>query len=241
VPPTPRQSSRAGRRQAEGPARPFDPEAVSPLTVNRLSVYLRSLRQLEQQGVRRISSQQLGRWFHLSPTQIRKDLAQFGEFGVRGQGYEVRRLAEHLAHLLQLDRTHRLVIVGMGSLGTALARVPAFNSDSFTVVAGFDSDPAKIGTAVGAVRVHPLSSLVEVARAASAEMAILTVPAEAAQAAFDAVARAGVLAVLNFAPVSLPSLPGCRVKNVDLRIQLEELVFFLSPERGATGLSGSGV
>jgi redox-sensing transcriptional repressor len=243
LPSTPPRRYRAatGRRVAAGPARPFEPDAVSPLTVNRLSVYLRSLRQLEEQGVRRISSQQLGRRFHLSPTQIRKDLAQFGEFGVRGQGYEVARLAEHLAALLQLDRTHRLVIVGMGSLGTALARVPAFNSGSFAVVAGFDSDPAKVGATVGSVRVHPMSSLVEVARAAAAEMAVLAVPAAAAQAAFEAVAAAGVLAVLNFAPVSLPSRPGCRVKNVDLRIQLEELVFFLASPEESTGGAGGAV
>jgi redox-sensing transcriptional repressor len=186
------------------------------------------LRQLLEQGVRRISSQQLGRAFHLSPTQIRKDLAQFGEFGVRGQGYDVAELAEHLSALLQVDRTHRLVIVGMGNLGTALARFPAFNTGSFVVVAGFDSDPAKVGSRVGPVTVHAIEELPEVARRTGAEMAILAVPAPAAPAAFRCLAAAGIVAVLNFAPVTLPPLPGCRVKNVDLRIQLEELAFFRS-------------
>jgi redox-sensing transcriptional repressor len=213
-------------RAASRAGRPALPEGVSPLTVNRLSVYLRSLRQLLEQGVRRISSQQLGRAFHLSPTQIRKDLAQFGEFGVRGQGYDVATLADHLSALLQVDRTHRLVIVGMGNLGTALARFPAFNTGSFVVVAGFDSDPAKIGGRVGPVTVHAIEELPEVARRTGAEMAILAVPAAAAPAAFRSLAEAGIVAVLNFAPVTLPPLPGCRVKNVDLRIQLEELAFF---------------
>ena len=231
--PSPPDRDRATRRSDARPGRPSLPEGVSPLTVNRLSVYLRSLRQLLEQGVRRISSQQLGRAFHLSPTQIRKDLAQFGEFGVRGQGYDVATLADHLSALLQVDRTHRLVIVGMGNLGTALARFPAFNTGSFVVVAGFDSDPSKVGRRVGPVTVHAIEELPEVARATGAEMAILAVPAGAAPAAFRSVVEAGIVAVLNFAPVTLPPLSGCRVKNVDLRIQLEELAFFRTsgPER----------
>jgi redox-sensing transcriptional repressor len=210
-------------------------EAISPLTVNRLSVYLRSLRQLAERGIERVSSDQLARSFHLSSTQIRKDLAQFGEFGVRGIGYDVGRLTEHLTSLLRLDATHRLVIVGMGNLGTALARFPAFNSGSFQVVAGFDSDPRKLGARVGSAVVHPMSSLDRVVRESAAEMAILAVPAEAAPPAYDALVAAGVLAVLNFAPVTLPSRPGCRVKNVDLRIPLEELAFFVDDVKPPTG------
>lgn len=205
-----------------------DSGSISPLTVNRLSLYLRSLRQLEQAGVRRISSQQLANRFHLSSTQIRKDLAQFGEFGVRGVGYDVRALADHLSSLLQLDRSHRLLIVGMGNVGTALARFPPFNSGSFTVVAGFDSDPSKIGSRVGPVRIHAMRELEAVVRSTGAKMAILAVPASVAADAYRRLADAGVAAVLNFAPATLPSRPGCRVKNVDLRIQLEELAFFVA-------------
>lgn len=235
-PPQPPADRPGGTGATAKPGRPALPEGgVSPLTVNRLSVYLRSLRQLLDQGVRRISSQQLGSAFHLSPTQIRKDLAQFGEFGVRGQGYDVAQLARHLSALLQVDRTHRLVIVGMGNLGTALARFPAFNTGSFVVVAGFDADPAKLGRRIGPVPVHAIGELPEIARSAGAEMAILAVPATAAADAFRAVAEAGIVAVLNFAPVTLPSIPGCRVKNVDLRIQLEELAFFGSGDPGPPG------
>ena len=209
-------------------ARRFDSSSISPLTVNRLSLYLRSLRQLEEQGVRRISSQQLASRFHLSSTQIRKDLAQFGEFGVRGVGYDVRGLADHLAALLQLDRTHRLLIVGMGNVGTALARFPPFNSGSFSVVAGFDSDPTKVGRRIGSVLVHAMKELEQVTAATGAEMAILAVPVATAPEAYRRLADAGVSAVLNFAPVLLPSRPGCRVKNIDLRIPLEELAFFVA-------------
>src|SRR5436305_1136858 len=102
-------------------------DEVSPLTLNRLSFYLRCLRHLQEQEIRRISSQELARRYHLSATQIRKDLAQFGEFGIRGVGYEVEVLAEHLNALLGLDRRHAMVIVGMGNLGCALARYLGFN------------------------------------------------------------------------------------------------------------------
>jgi redox-sensing transcriptional repressor len=202
-------------------------EAISPLTVNRLSVYLRCLRTLESRGVTRVSSQELAREFHLSPTQIRKDLAQFGEFGVRGVGYDVGALAAKLSDLLRLDTEHRIAIVGVGNLGTALARFPAFNSASFRVVAAIDSDPAKAGKRVGRLTVGPMTEIAELVRSSGATMAILAVPAEAAAAACEACAAAGVVTVLNFAPVSLPSTRGCRVKNVDLRIHLEELAFYL--------------
>jgi len=208
-------------------AEPVRREAISPLTVNRLSVYLRCLRTLEGRGVTRISSQELASEFHLSPTQIRKDLAQFGEFGVRGVGYDVAALAAKLSDLIRLDTEHRIVIVGMGNLGTALARFPAFNSASFRVVAAIDSDPSKTGKRVGRLSIAAMSDLAGQVRTSGATLAILAVPAEAATAAYDACVAAGVTAILNFAPVSLPTTRGCRVKNVDLRIHLEELAFYL--------------
>lgn len=201
---------------------------VSPLTVNRLSVYLRSLRQLREQGVEKVSSQQLARRFHLSSTQIRKDLAQFGEFGTRGVGYDVADLAAHLEALLGLDRARGLAIVGMGNVGTALARFPAFNSGSFRVVAAFDNDPRKIGTRVGPVVVHAVSEMVAALHGTGAEIGVLAVPADAALPAFDTLVRSGIRAILNFAPATLPPRPGVRIKNVDLRIQLEELAFYLA-------------
>ncbi len=217
---------RSGRRSTTARAGSGGSGDVSPLVVNRLSVYLRSLRQLEAQGIARISSEQFAQRFHLSPTQVRKDLALFGEFGVRGVGYDVARLARQLSELLNLDRVHRIVIVGMGNLGTSLARFPAFNSGSFRVVAGFDSDPAKIDREVGRVRILPMRALPATVASTGARMAVLTVPAEAAATAHLAVVAAGVRSVLNFAPVSLPPFPGCRVKHVDLRIHLEELAHY---------------
>ena len=202
-------------------------EEVSPLTLNRLSFYLRCLRHLQELGVQRISSQELARRYHLSATQIRKDLAQFGEFGIRGVGYEVEQLAEHLNSLLGLDRRHALLIVGMGNLGSALARYLGFNYGAFQVVAGVDADPQVVGRRIGGFTVRPASELAAVVRESQAEIGVLAVPAEAAQENYDALADAGIKGVLNFAPVRVKRRPGVTLKNVDLRINLEELAFFL--------------
>ena len=156
-------------------------EEVSPLTLNRLSFYLRCLRRLQELGIRRVSSQELAHRYHLSATQIRKDLAQFGEFGIRGVGYDVDLLADHLNSLLGLDRQHALIIVGMGNLGSALAQYLGFNYGAFRVVAGVDIDPRKIGRRIGSFTVRPSSELKAVVHESQAEIGVLAVPAEAAQ------------------------------------------------------------
>ena len=202
-------------------------EEVSPLTLNRLSFYLRCLRHLQEQGIARISSQELARQYHLSATQIRKDLAQFGEFGIRGVGYEVDLLAEHLSSLLGLDRRHALLIVGMGNLGSALARYLGFNYGSFQVVAGVDNDPKVVGRKIGDFTIRHADDLPRIVPESGAEIGVLAVPAEAAQQNYDALADAGIRGVLNFAPVRVKRRPGVFLKNVDLRINLEELAFFL--------------
>lgn len=202
-------------------------EEVSPLTLNRLSFYLRCLRHLQELGVKRVSSQEMAQRYHLSATQIRKDLAQFGEFGIRGVGYDVDALADHLNSLLGLNRKHPMVIVGMGNLGSALAQYLGFNYGSFQVVAGVDNDPKKIGRKAGTFIIRPTSELADVVRESGAEIGVLAVPAEAAQENYDALAEAGIKGVLNFAPVRVKRRPGVPLKNVDLRINLEELAFFL--------------
>jgi redox-sensing transcriptional repressor len=202
-------------------------EEVSPLTLNRLSFYLRCLRHLQELGIQRVSSQEMAQRYNLSATQIRKDLAQFGEFGIRGVGYDVDALAEHLNSLLGLDRQHALVIVGMGNLGSALAQYLGFNYGSFHVVAAVDNDPKKVGRRISNLVVRASADLKAVVRESEAEIGVLAVPAEAAQENYDALADAGVKGVLNFAPVRVKRRPGVPLKNVDLRINLEELAFFL--------------
>jgi redox-sensing transcriptional repressor len=201
---------------------------ASPLTLNRLSLYLRCLQELRAGGLGRISSTELAERYQLSASQIRKDLAQFGEFGIRGVGYEVGHLIDRLRHLLGLDRQHGLVIVGVGSLGTALARFPGFNCDGYKVVGLVDSDPRKAGRRLGILLVEPLSRLPDLVAETAASIGVLAVPSPAAQETYDALVAAGVGAVLNFAARQIRAVPAVPVKSVDLRIGLEELGYFLT-------------
>jgi redox-sensing transcriptional repressor len=205
---------------------------VSSLILNRLSLYLRCLRSLQEQGVHRVSSQQLADQFHLSAPLIRKDLAQFGEFGIRGTGYDIEHLIDRLHSALGLDQQHPLLVVGMGRLGTALARYLGFNDATFRVVAVLDNDPAKVGQEVGGLTIGHTEELEQIVREFGVEIGVLTVPAEAAQPAYDALVDAGVQAVLNFAPVRLQLRPGLPSKSVDFRIHLEELVYLLLSKEG---------
>lgn len=204
---------------------------VSCLTLNRLSVYLRCLRSLRERGVERTSSQELARNFGLNAAQIRKDLACFGEFGIRGVGYDVAQLEARLRSLLGLDRRHSLVVVGMGNLGRAVARHLAHSRSAFDVVGGFDSDPEIIGLEVGPLTVRSTGELPGVIAEQGVEVGVIAVPAEAAQEAYDDLVAAGIRAVLNFSPVRLRRHPEVRTRTVDLRIYLEELVFFLAAAR----------
>lgn len=202
-------------------------ESISPLTLNRLSVYLRALRQLDEEGERRTSSREMASRFGLSAAQIRKDLAQFGELGIRGVGYEVDHLRSKLEAQLGLKREHRAIIVGAGNIGSALAQFPGLNSEHFRVAGVVDIDPARIGAQVGRLTVRHSCDLEALVAETGAELGILAVPAEAAQENYEAMTQAGIRAVLNFAPVQLREKPETRVKNVDLLIFLEELAHYL--------------
>lgn len=204
-------------------------EKVSELTTNRLSVYLRCLNELAAAGTETISSQSLAEQFNLNSAQIRKDLAYFGEFGVRGVGYFVEDLRQHLMKILGLTQKRKVVIVGLGNLGQALANYQGFNQDGFEIIGLFDDDPAKIGskTRIG-LEIQSTQALSEVIRRENVEIVILAVPAAAAERMLDEVTDAGVRAVLNFAPVHLNPKPGVKVKTVDLTISLESLSYFLA-------------
>jgi redox-sensing transcriptional repressor len=203
-------------------------ETISEMTTGRLSVYLRCLNYLEQAGEATVSSQELADKFHLNSAQIRKDLACFGEFGTRGVGYNVKRLKEQLVHTLGIDRKRNVLIVGAGNLGMALADYRGFNSTGFEIVALVDADPEKAGRASrSGIPVLPTARLADIVRDNAVEIGVIAVPAEAAQDAHDALVAAGVVAVLNFAPVQIRTQPRVKVKTVDLRINLESLSFFL--------------
>jgi redox-sensing transcriptional repressor len=205
-----------------------DREGISELTTGRLSVYLRCLTFLESQGQKTVSSHELADRFHLNSAQIRKDLACFGEFGTRGVGYDVSRLKRQLVETLGIDRTRNVVIVGAGNLGMALADYHGFNANGFHIVAIFDADPNKDGRrSREGIPVHAWERLGEIVRRNRVEIGIIAVPAEGAQSVYDALADAGLHAILNFAPVQLRLRSDVKVKSVDLRINLESLSFHL--------------
>jgi redox-sensing transcriptional repressor len=212
--------------------RPAIAEHVSELTTARLSIYLRCLEQLVGAGVSTVSSNALAARFGLNAAQIRKDLATFGDFGVRGVGYDVGDLQQHLRQILGLDRRLRVVILGAGNLGLALADYPGFRREGFEIVALFDNDGDKIGRySRGGVAVRHVDDLRGVVEGESVDIAVVAVPDLAAQEVVDMAVSAGIRAILNFSPGNLKVPPGVKLKSVDLTVSLESLSFFLAAER----------
>jgi redox-sensing transcriptional repressor len=204
-------------------------EQISELTTNRLSVYLRCLNDLEGAGVRTISSQALAEQFHLNAAQIRKDLAYFGEFGVRGVGYYVRDLKRHLRQILGLDQRLRVAIMGAGNLGLALADYPGFRQEGFEIAALFENRSEKVGQqSRSGVPIYDITDLKKISRRDGIRIAVIAVPAAAAQHVLNLVVESGIKAILNFSPGALEVPAEVKLKSVDLTVSLESLSFFLA-------------
>lgn len=195
--------------------------------IYRLSIYHRCLRRLEELGEETVSSSALAKAAGVKPSQLRKDLAYFGQFGTRGLGYPVSALAEMIRDVLGRERLQPVVLVGAGNLGSALLRYQGFQKEGFEVVAAFDADPA--AAAARGVKV-PVFSETELEARVSEEgikLAILCVPASIAQSLANRLVDAGVSGILNFSPVVLEVPEPVVVNNVDLAIELEHLSFFV--------------
>ena len=201
---------------------------VPQVTVRRLSRYLRVLERFQERGYETISSEELAGELHLKPSQIRKDLAYFGEFGTRGMGYSVPRLSEELRRILGLHRQWGIAIIGVGNLGTALLRYRGLNEKGFRVAALFDDDPEKVGSSRSGITIHHIDDLPEIVREKNIQIAIITVPAPAARASADMAIKAGVKAILNFAPVSIKAPDKVECLQVDITADLKVLSHFLS-------------
>ncbi len=212
---------------------------IPSATVSRLVTYLRILTELNERGVERAASDDLARDAHVSAFQVRKDLAYFGRFGTRGAGYVVVHLLEELQRILGLTRTWNAAIVGMGRLGGALADYPNMHAYGFSLRAAFDNDPAKVGTCIGGLTVHPMHVLTSVARREALDIALLTVPGDAAQAATEALAAAGVRGILNFAPIVLDVPDGMHVESADFLAGLTRVSYYL--HASLTDPDGAGV
>lgn len=197
-------------------------------TVRRLSLYLRELETLWRSDHRTVSSRKLAQALKFTATQIRKDLAYFGQFGQRGIGYEVGELITKIRHILGTDRTWNVLLVGAGNLGTALSAYRGFAKKGFRLVAVFDADPAKVGHRLSSsdeLKIQSISEIPRLVREHDIRLAIVAVPQEAAQGVADILVSAGVRGLLNFAPISLDVDPKVAISSVDLAVQLEQLSF----------------
>ena len=206
-------------------------EQISELTTNRLSLYLRFLNELQNRGVTTVSSKVLAEQFGLNAALIRKDLAHFGDLGVRGVGYVVEDLRRELRSILGLDRQLRVAIMGAGNLGLALADYPGFRQEGFQIVALFDNLREKVGrVSRSGVSIHDILDLKDIARREGITIAVIAVPAVSAQDVVKTVIDAGIRAVLNFSPGTLRVPAHVKVKSVDLTVSLESLSFYLARE-----------
>jgi len=201
------------------------PVKIPEKTVTRLSIYLRCLEELEADGVTSVSSKQLAERFGLNSAQVRKDLAYFGQFGVRGLGYYIAELKHNLERILGLKQDWEVALVGAGNLGSALIAYKGFQARGFRLGMAFDTQPAKIGLCVDGVQILDVASLVPTIRKRKIKIAMVAVPAPAAQPVADLLVEAGVTAILNFAPVQLSVPEGVKVQNVDLSVLLKTLSY----------------
>lgn len=202
-------------------------QRIPDIIIGRLPVYLRALQQLSEKGILTTSSQELGEIIGISAAQIRKDISQFGEFGKQGTGYSVPFLVERLRDILKVDRVWEVVIVGMGDIGHALARYNGFTNRGFHITMVFDNDPQKIGQKVGEYEILDTATLAEKVKQNKVKVAMLTVPAPVAQEMTDQLVKAGIKAILNYAPTSL-NVPGnVRVQYIDPATHLQRMTYYL--------------
>ncbi len=198
---------------------------VPKAVVSRLSLYLRELQHLVRDGHQRTSSSQLGRLLGFSDAQVRKDLAYFGHFGHPGIGYRCDDLIHAIRKILGTDRDWPVAMVGTGNLGRALLGYKGFSHQGFRIAAAFDIDPQRVGATIEGVRVFHLDRLSEVAAENHIKLAMIAVPAPAAQAVADRLVAAGIEGIVNFAPVTISLPEHVRQIGVDLAIELEQLSF----------------
>lgn len=212
---------------------------IPEATIMRLSVYSRYLTKVKHQGNTVISSNDIAKGAGVNSAQVRKDLSFFGEFGTRGVGYNVEELYCAILKILGLDEEWSAALVGVGHLGHALALHRGFRERGFNFTSLFDNDPLKIGTMVNNVEVLPLERLGEVVAQNHTRIGVISAPAEVAQDIADSFVKAGVQAILNFAPIHLSIPPEIELRNVDLTVNLEVLTFYMETYR--RGYSNEGI
>jgi redox-sensing transcriptional repressor len=204
------------------------PEKVIPdIVVGRLPIYLRSLQRMLAENRHVTSSQELGERLGISAAQIRKDLSQFGEFGKQGTGYSIDYLADQIRKILHVDRVWEMAVVGAGDIGSAVARYQGFANRGMQVAMIFDNDPQKIGTQIGEFTVQDTAQIEPAIREAEIRVAMIATPSKGAQEVADQLTKAGVKAILNYAPIHLTVPENVRVQYIDPVIHLQRMTYYL--------------
>jgi len=207
---------------------------VSDSTIRRMSHYLRALEEMDRQEETTVSSTQLAEWGGTTAAQVRKDLSQFGSFGKRGLGYEVRGLTERLRAILGVDRRWRVALVGAGRIGAALFEYPNFRLRGFDLVGVLDVADDKVGRSWGELTIRHVEELEDVVSSEDVDLVIIAVPAAAAQEVADRAVEAGARGILNFAPTQLRVPEGVPLTDVNLVMEMEALSFAItSAEQGS--------
>ena len=200
---------------------------IPDIIIGRLPVYLRALQRMSEMGLKTTSSQELGEHVGISAAQIRKDISQFGEFGKQGTGYSIQFLLDKLREILKVDRIWDMVVVGAGDVGHAVVNYQGFQDRGFHVVAIFDNDKQKVGKTLGGFTVEDTEVMGERIKALGVKIAMLTVPAPAAQEVADLLVQAGVKAILNYAPISLNVPNNVKVQYIDPSTHLQRMTYYL--------------
>lgn len=200
-------------------------------TASRISIYSRYLEKLDLHGVTSVSSGEIANGVGVSPAQVRKDLAYFGEFGTRGVGYNVKDLMRYTSRILGLDRQWNLIVVGAGNLGYALCTFRGFNKRGFKVAGIFDINPDKTGNLVNNIEIQPMEKMPSVILREEAKIGVIVTPANAAQEVADFMIDSGIKAILNFASQSLTVPEDIELRNIDLSLKLELLTFNLTTNK----------
>lgn len=199
---------------------------ISKLVIPRLSLYYRAL--INNDGDEYISSEQLAKITDFSAAQIRKDLAYFGQFGRPGKGYSVEDLKRSIIKILGTDKRWSIALIGAGNLGSALISYQGFSKQGFNIICAFDKDKRKIGKNISGIKVQDIKNLKKIIKKSGIRMAILCIPGEAAQELTDMLVKAGIKAILSFAPKRISVPNGVELLNIDLSIELERLAYFLA-------------
>lgn len=205
---------------------------ISHNCIRRISIYVRELEKLERDNIEFLSSKELGDSVGYKPSQIRKDLSFFGQFGKVGRGYEVKELKNKLSNILGIQRKFRKVaIVGVGNLGSALLYYPGFKKHGFRIIAAFDNNPKKVNKKKEGIYIRPVSELPSIVKGKKIDIGIITVPASSAQEIANLLVDSGIRAILNFAPVRLEIPEDIILEDVDLTVELESLAYFLTESK----------